>query len=269
MSFLFKKTSVVSFILANVFFMNAFASTTVTSDSNKRISIPISLDSVNRIVFSNDRISQVFGDEETYAIQSDETLGQIFLKPSELNGTKPISLTITTEKNVVQDLELLPKEISSQTINIKNDKKMEGDHTNQKYTPYPPYMSEPNFAYNASYRQRLMNHNPHQDYTNQIVSIVKTIASQRIEPSSVEDEKPPTLKIPDLKIEGVRVVDINRFKVLIYKLSNEYEKISEISEYSFPKSIEGCAVCSVAFEKNMLHKGDDFHVFVVIESKNN
>ena len=55
---------------------------------HKRLEASICPDSMNRLAVSNDRITQVFGDEGTFESQNDEGTGQVFLKPTAENGTK-------------------------------------------------------------------------------------------------------------------------------------------------------------------------------------
>jgi conjugal transfer pilus assembly protein TraK len=85
----------------------------------KRLKAVISFDAMNRLAVVNDRITQVFGDQEAYEIQQEETTGQIFLKPSQENGKKPLSLTIITEAGITQDLSLQPADQSAGTILFK------------------------------------------------------------------------------------------------------------------------------------------------------
>lgn len=68
----------------------------------------ISSDSMNRLAVATDRIIQIFGDSETYQVQTEESTGQIFLKPSAENGTKPLSVTLITENGLTQDMVLEP-----------------------------------------------------------------------------------------------------------------------------------------------------------------
>ncbi len=84
------------------------ASQVLTLSENQRLEIAISADSMNRIAVTNDRIAQVFGDEGTFVSQADEHTGQLFIKPSPENGTKPLSITLITENGVTQDLILKP-----------------------------------------------------------------------------------------------------------------------------------------------------------------
>lgn len=91
------------------------ASQVLTLCENKRLEIAISADSMNRIAVTNDRIAQVFGDEGTFVSQADENTGQLFIKPSPENGTKPLSITFITENGVTQDLILKPTSKSATT----------------------------------------------------------------------------------------------------------------------------------------------------------
>lgn len=94
---------------------SSHASQVLTLSENQRLQIAISSDSMNRIAVTNDRISQVFGDEGTFVSQADENTGQLFIKPSPENGTKPLSITFITENGVTQDLALKPTAKSATT----------------------------------------------------------------------------------------------------------------------------------------------------------
>eukprot|EP01037_Dinobryon_pediforme_P013636 gene13636-13751_t len=87
----------------------------LTLSENQRLEIAISSDSMNRIAVTNDRISQIFGDEGTFVSQADENTGQLFIKPSLENGSKPLSITFITENGVTQDLILKPTAKSATT----------------------------------------------------------------------------------------------------------------------------------------------------------
>jgi len=94
---------------------SSHASQVLTLSENQRLEIAISADSMNRIAVTNDRIAQVFGDEGTFVSQADENTGQLFIKPSPENGTKPLSITFITENGVTQDLTLKPTAKSATT----------------------------------------------------------------------------------------------------------------------------------------------------------
>lgn len=88
---------------------------------NKRLEASICPDSMNRIAVSNDRITQLFGDEGTFESQNDEGTGQVFLKPTAENGIKSLSLTLITEQGLTQDLTLKPTAKSATTLILTRD----------------------------------------------------------------------------------------------------------------------------------------------------
>ncbi len=99
----------------------AFCNTqTLIVVEGKRLEATIALDIMNRIAVTNDRITNIFGDEGTFVTQTDDQTGQVFIKPTAENGSKPLSLTIITENGVTQDLTLNPSDTAASTIVLKN-----------------------------------------------------------------------------------------------------------------------------------------------------
>ena len=259
---------IVRFFLIFITFASVplYASIQMNSEPNKRISVKIASDSMNRIAFSNDRISQVFGDEEAYTLQTDETRGQIFLKPSEANGDKPISITLTTEHNVVQDLELVPQKISTRTIILKSDVKNESQNVLGKnynrnlltpagYLGSQAFNAYPNFGMPAQNQPSVESH----DHVSRLVRVLKFVASQEVSNTIKEGEAPPALAISALSPEGLGVIHYQGFKVALYTLSNSSEKSYEIIENTF----KGPDVLAVAVEKKQLSPGETTRLFVV------
>lgn len=74
----------------------------------KVIEVPISKQDLTRIAIKDDRIQNVFGSTGEYVLEADEDQGQIFVRPSGFNDSKPIHLTLTTESGHTQDLKLIP-----------------------------------------------------------------------------------------------------------------------------------------------------------------
>ncbi len=74
---------------------------------------------MNRLAVVNDRIVNIFGEEEAFTFQSDEHTGQVFIKPTPENGNKPITITLVTENGVTQDLTLIPSRTKATTIILK------------------------------------------------------------------------------------------------------------------------------------------------------
>lgn len=86
--------------------------------TNSQVVASISDKGVNRIAIENDRIAQVIGNEDEYIIESDSSLGQVFLS-TELKATKEISVRFVTEREKIIDVKLTIKQIEPQTIVFK------------------------------------------------------------------------------------------------------------------------------------------------------
>ena len=91
----------------------------LTITENKRLEASIALDAMNRLAVVNDRIVNIFGDEGTFVVQTDEHTGQVFIKPTAENGDKPLSITLITENGVTQDLTLNPTKLKATTLILK------------------------------------------------------------------------------------------------------------------------------------------------------
>lgn len=251
--------------LISIVSLPLFASIQLTSDPNKRISVQISSDSMNRIAFAHDRISQVFGDEEAYTLQTDETRGQIFLKPSEANAEKPISITLTTENNVVQDVELIPQKIATRTIILKND--VRGHTPTSHGKPHSHGLTAPSgylgaHSFNPHYSPEFSTFNHtrgENDHVSRLVRVLKYVTSQDIPSTVKEGEKPAELTISSLTAEGVGVMIYHGFHVSLYTLSNLTEQRYEVIENTF----KGRDVVAVALEKKQLSPGESTRLFVV------
>ena len=92
-------------------------------DEMKVIEMPISQQGLTRIKVQDDRILHVFGNAGEYVLEIDENQGQIFIRPTPLEGTplKPISLTLTTESGHTQDLRLVLKNQAPEALILKTD----------------------------------------------------------------------------------------------------------------------------------------------------
>lgn len=80
---------------------------------DERVDAIISLNQLNRIKVLDDRITQVFGDENTFTLETDTETGQIFIKPKD---EKLLFLTIVTENGESIDLALNPTEMDARTL---------------------------------------------------------------------------------------------------------------------------------------------------------
>jgi hypothetical protein len=245
----------------------SFASTTVSVDQNKRISVAISDDSMNRIAFANDRISQVFGDEEAYTMQTDETRGQIFLKPTEANAEKPITITVTTENGVVQDLELNPKKMSTATIILKGEKMLDIKPSPDAFMPrgeqratasFGSHLPMQHIPYHSAFSQFYGGSGMGGDRASSLTKALKEVACQDIPDGDGGDEKPISLKADGLAIEGIRVVHTNGFAIAVYRVTNTSSESRELVE----NALAGKQVLAIATLKRFLQGGETTLLFV-------
>lgn len=100
--------------------LQAASSQSLSMNPDKRIKAYISNDSMNRIAVANDRITQIFGDSEAYEAQTEESTGQVFLKPTVENANKSLAITLITEGGATQDMTLEPSTRDAATIILKS-----------------------------------------------------------------------------------------------------------------------------------------------------
>ena len=101
-------------------------------ESLRTIEIPIAKEGLTRIAIQDDRILNVFGVTGEYVLEADEDQGQIFIQPVDLGASKPLSLTITTERGHTQDLRLLPKDQVPEALILE----VKEDGLDRKHFPY-------------------------------------------------------------------------------------------------------------------------------------
>src|SRR4051812_49336317 len=102
-------------------------------ESELRINANIALNQLNRIQVFEDRITQVFGDDNSFSSETDTENGQIFIKAKD---EKPLFLTVVTEKGASIDLALNPIEIEAQTLILKTTAplKQNTEHKTKSYS---------------------------------------------------------------------------------------------------------------------------------------
>ena len=238
------------------------ASVVIKIDPDKRIQTPISYDSTNRIAFANDRIAQIFGDEEAYTLQSDETRGQLFLKPTEANGEKPIAVTLITEQGIVQDMEFTPQKISTRTIILKG----EGGHKPSFDKPPHSHRKESDEQSRPVFSPSSLGllHPPSAkisggDRSAHLIQAIREVARQDMESVETDTDIPRPLTIPNLKVEGVRVVNHQDTSVSVYMLTNTSDELYEVVENAF----SGEAVLAISVESQQLKPKESTRLFVV------
>ena len=78
----------------------------------------ISSKEITRITFERDRIRKVTGNAGEFVLEKDEDKGQIFIRPTSAESTKPINVFITSDRRTV-GLLLQPVDTPSETIVIR------------------------------------------------------------------------------------------------------------------------------------------------------
>lgn len=240
------------FISALLFGCSAHASQVLNMNPNARISAKISFDSMNRIAIDKDRISQVFGDENTYTTQIDEMRGQLFLKPTAENGDKPIHLTITSENDVVQDIELLPDKINTQTLILKGEKQLvENKNASKSY---------PSLGYSSAFSS---NGGTVKSRSSQIIyALKKTITESDMENSVITDTAAfddKEIKSLGLKVNSLFARVFDNLQVDVFELSNPTKNSIELLESMF----KGENVVAVSLLRRQLNVKEKARVYIV------
>lgn len=101
---------------------SAHALQTYTVKDQHHLDVVISSTETNRLSLQGDRICQVFGVNDDYALETDEQGGQIFLKALSSEGARPVTLTLVSEKGFTYDLRLTPRKTEAQSILLKEQK---------------------------------------------------------------------------------------------------------------------------------------------------
>ena len=107
------------FLLLSSFMISAWAGE-YRMDEKKRVEVPISLTDVTRIYVEGDRIQQIIGLDGHYALETDDTSGQIFIKPLNTSTPLPLNVSLMTEGGLTQDLSLKPQAGAGEAICLKS-----------------------------------------------------------------------------------------------------------------------------------------------------
>ena len=101
-------------ILGVLLFESVFAYQRLPAEEGAAITAYVSETSLNRIAVFNDRIVNVKGNSGEFELDTDQDLGQIFIKP--VLSDKPIALFVTTEKGHTYSLHLMSQQMNAENI---------------------------------------------------------------------------------------------------------------------------------------------------------
>lgn len=220
------------FIIFSLSFVFSLAS--MNLDSSKRLVAKIGKDSINRISIENDRIAQVFGDAETFELQTEEGTGQIFLKPTQENGTKPLSITLITENGVTQDLKLIPSFSTASSLVLKGS-------VSQKASIVSDSFKENN---SIAFQENLI----------QAMKILITGYAPKLDESSPERSAPS-----DFTLSFIGWFQVGAFKGYKFRVENKTDSFIEVSEKDFFRQGDK----AISFEKKSLKAKQSTFLYVV------
>jgi len=174
------------------------------------VSITVSQQVLNRIAVENDRIMTVKGISGQFELDKDTELGQVFLKPIELDEHQLIHLFVVTEKGYTYPLSLTVKEGAAQSILL---------------TPLDDKVSQ--WEQSSSYE-----------------SLLKTFVYAIVNQSSLEgfvSENPKNIrmslpKIKDLKITRLQSYKGHQLQGEVLEISNKSKEILFLTEEDFYQS---------------------------------
>lgn len=225
----------------------ASASQAIALNPDKRLKAVISCDSMNRFAVANDRITQVFGDQEAYEVQTEESTGQVFLKPTQENGNKALSITLITEAGVTQDMTLEPQMRDATTVVLKNTSAVKS----QSQSAHPSYQSQSLGLQSPNYGAPL-------SYQEQVILAMKQLVAGTASSTNIDEvfhrKTPPGLRA--CLMNDYQLGDFKGFKV---EVKNVGELTVEIVEKDFYQQGD-LAFC---FEKRVLAPGEITILYVV------
>lgn len=204
---------------------------------DKRLKAVISSDSMNRLAVTNDRITQIFGDQEAYEVQTEENTGQLFLKPTSDNGKKPLAITLITESGVTQDMSLEPQERDAATVILKNTETGSTKNWDTKAGVPNGIASNPHvlFSQASSYSQGLGEHAPPfgaaLGFQDLVIAAMKTLVSGLAPTVEVEtfDRSSPK----GFKIGLIEAVNLGNFRGYKLDVKNTSDLPMDIVEKDF------------------------------------
>lgn len=199
--------------LISITSLSAQAAITKDLDEMKVIEVPISQEGLTRIKVQEDRILHVFGNEGDYVLETDETQGQVFIRPklSEEDLTsKSISLTLTTEGGHTQDLRLIPKSQTPEAIILKSDRVLKQELEKEKLYSAPLFREE-------------------------VEGLMKALQEERI-PLGYK-EMPINLITLNEPYPRVREIQGEKLRGLIYHIQNKTQKVQVLSEAEVAKAL--------------------------------
>ena len=258
------------------------ASQTLVMNPDKRLKAVISCDSMNRLAVANDRITQIFGDNDAYEVQTEESTGQLFLKPTAENGKKALSVTLITENGATQDMTLQPSEREATTVILKNTSLGTGKsgetlidatgglgafpsahaapfkHVEQGATRQGGRQGQGDFSYGTAYGMQTPGFGAALGFQDQVIAAMKFLVSGLAPVIDVDGVKRNGPK--GVEVDLISVFNLGNFKGLKLHVKNASEVSIDILEKDFLENAD----LALSFEKRVLAKGEATILYVVV-----
>ncbi len=206
-------------------------------NEHNRLNAKISLDFMNRIAVVNDRIVNIFGDEGTFVVQTDEATGQVFIKPTVENLTQPLSITLITENGITQDLTLTPTKSKAATLILKPQKSGSAHHSSVE--PFPGLSSR----------------NP--TLQDEWLQVMKQAVLGEL---AVFDSRiTPTRKVNEFKMHYVKSYQKNDYLVQVWLIKNTSKNRVVLEEKIFFKKGD----LALSLQKHLLPPNEKTYLYIL------
>jgi hypothetical protein len=251
------------------------ASQALVMNPDKRLKAVISCDSMNRLAVANDRITQIFGDNDAYEVQTEESTGQLFLKPTAENGKKPLSVTLITENGATQDMTLQPEEREATTVILKNGGVGSGTETlidatgglgafpsshgaSFKHVGQSVARQGVDFSSTPVYGMQSPGFGAALGFQDQVIAAMKFLVSGSAPLIDVDGVKRNGPK--GVEVDLIFAFNLGNFKGLKLHVKNVSETSIDILEKDFLQTND----LALSFEKRVLRAGEATILYVVV-----
>lgn len=209
-------------------------------DEMKVIEVPIAQQGLTRIKVQDDRILHVFGNAREYVLETDENQGQIFIRPTPLEGTpsKSISLTLTTESGQTQDLRLLPKDRVPEALILKTDSTLQLEIEQERRISAPLFREE-------------------------VEGLILALQEGRI-PLGYK-EMPISLITLNEPYQRIRELQGQTLRGFTYRIQNKTQDLQILSEPDLAKTLPFSPhrIIALLLSKKILTPGEGIEIYVV------
>lgn len=238
-------------------------------DSNKKFKVILSAKDNNRIAIERGKIDKVYGAGSNLYLESDESTGQLFVKPRETLQS-PVTITVITDKQETQDIEITFSDISSESLLLRSS--LHSSEENALYNASDDHIQDlklmpKDTVLSSGYRDLYSDTNLYNAKNEQAIKMIKQIlvgdvSSLKIISAGLDsDRKRKATLYQPYDHENFRVLDNQKSKnislelqyvlenpklvALIYKFTNKGKEPLVLNEEML-KKIDDIAICIIS-----------------------